>query len=835
MPIHDPPPANRRSITQAILLLVTLAVSLVAIIQLHVFSRKAALRTGLATLAATATEAAGPIANRLQHYETLQHLTGSVLGMAAPPDPSLAGSQNLLRAAALGQDKLMRITLFGPDGHVLWSPYGIHPDRNIIGRNYFLAIRNNGAATAIGATVTGHDTNLPTVHFAAALRADGGTLLGITVIAVAPDQLLGHIPTIIASSPLSRSLLHSDGTVIASQGAPFNIPPALLAEALHRGAATTRLNSPDQPATLVALQRIGTFPLLIALSLDEASFTVPAAQAIWYQDAALAALLATLIASAIAARFWHTARRRLQVQDTELRATAREAAAMRLVTDNIGSIISIWEATPDGGAICQFVSPSLETILGLNTLAILPDQSLPQIYPADQALFRARIAAMLAGIPAPDQDLRAYSTAGALLWFHATTRRIPEPDADSPRRHIIVWHDITASKHAELIAETFRLRADSLAANVPGCLYDCEVTFTDPNHPVTAELKYISQGFADLTGYAPAQFDLPSAFARMPADQQDSHRQDVLHAVLTEGETALEYDLICADGHQVRVRDRTKVVDRSATSARLIGFMADITDEVLLRDRLVEIGRLALLGELAASIAHEINQPLSVIMMRAERLRASKTQLTPAAIIQAGEVIVSMSERAARVVRSIRDFAHQGDVPLATFDPADACGIAITIVEPHLKARQTHITTDFATPRPLAVGHAGHYEQVLVNLIINAFDAYDVAQPGKIGVVEIAIAVAPCGTNTITTVTDHAGGIPAHVLPRLFEAFYTTKGVGVGTGLGLTICQRLLTDMSGTLSVHNTADGACFTITLPQPGTADPTPPPTANAGGNYL
>ena len=82
---------------------------------------------------------------------------------------------------------------------------------------------------------------------------------------------------------------------------------------------------------------------------------------------------------------------------------------------------------------------------------------------------------------------------------------------------------------------------------------------------------------------------------------------------------------------------------------------------------------------------------------------------------------------------------------------------------------------------------------------------------------EIAIAVAPCGTNTITTVTDHAGGIPADVLPRLFEAFYTTKGVGVGTGLGLTICQRLLTDMGGTLSVQNTADGACFTITLPHP------------------
>ena len=65
--------------------------------------------------------------------------------------------------------------------------------------------------------------------------------------------------------------------------------------------------------------------------------------------------------------------------------------------------------------------------------------------------------------------------------------------------------------------------------------------------------------------------------------------------------------------------------------------------------------------------------------------------------------------------------------------------------------------------------------------------------------------------------TDHAGGIPDKVFPRLYEPFYTTKAAGKGTGLGLAICQRLITDMGGTLSVQNTADGACFTITLPHP------------------
>ncbi len=781
---------------------------------LHTAARNAVLRDATSSLTKAAADSAILIAARLQHYETLQTLAGPLLGLPQPPDPSLPAARDFLRAAAVDQSMLMRITLFGPSGQALGSPFGLNPDHNIIGRDYFDAIRTGQAATAIGSEMLGR-ARLPAVHFATALRALNGSLLGVTVIAVTPAQLLGNLPASLASSPLGRALLRADGTAIASQGAAFSIPAPLLAAALQSGAAFGHPSSPNQPSTLIVLHRIGPFPLLLALSVDQASILAASAQTLWYQDVMAAALLAALCAIGTAIALWCAARRRARDRDREVRATARDATAMQLVTDNIGAIVSLWQCGPDGTAICQFVSPSLHSMLGLSSLTTSPDQSLPEIHPDDHAMYRLRLADMLAGIPSPDQDLRAVSGNGTPFWFHVSTRPIRNATANTPRRYIVVWHDITARKHAESIAETLRLRVDSLADNAPGCLYDAEITLAAPHQRASTALHYISPGFANLTGYAPGQFDLPSTFACIATDWPDGNRQAVLQAVLTEGETGLEYDLVCADGHQVHVRDHIKIVGRTATTARLIGYMVDITDEVVLRDRLVEIGRLALLGELAASVAHEINQPLSVIMMRAERLRASKTPLSPADIAQAGDVIVAMSERAAKVVRSIRNFARQGDDALAPFDTAEAYGIAITIVEPHLKARPTRITTNFANPHPLAFGNVGHYEQVLVNLIVNAFDAYDVSHPGAVGVVDIAVTTS--GTTTITTVTDHAGGIPADVLPRLFEAFYTTKGVGVGTGLGLTICQRLLTDMGGTLSVHNTADGACFTITLPHP------------------
>jgi len=108
-------------------------------------------------------------------------------------------------------------------------------------------------------------------------------------------------------------------------------------------------------------------------------------------------------------------------------------------------------------------------------------------------------------------------------------------------------------------------------------------------------------------------------------------------------------------------------------------------------------------------------------------------------------------------------------------------------------------------------------EQVLINLIGNAIDAYrgNTRNPR-----EITISVRHCKNWLIVEVSDRAGGIPEAVIGRIFEPFVSTKKQGEGTGLGLAISRSIITNIGGQIDVRNTADGACFTLTLPAVVTA---------------
>ncbi len=251
------------------------------------------------------------------------------------------------------------------------------------------------------------------------------------------------------------------------------------------------------------------------------------------------------------------------------------------------------------------------------------------------------------------------------------------------------------------------------------------------------------------------------------------------------------------------------------------GTIQDVTEHKRLEQQLIQASKLATLGEMAAGIAHEINQPLHVIRMLADDylLLIEEGKAEDGPIGERLEVISGQGERMAEIIDHMRVFGRVDDGEPVAFDPASSVRGAIDMVDDRFLAQGVSITAKLTeTCRPVR-GRPVRLEQVVLNLLNNARDAI-VAQgqhEGRGASGEIDVAVIDDGrANAIRiVVADSGGGVPAAVMERIFEPFVTTKEEGKGTGLGLSISYGIIAEMGGTIEAKNAGKGARFEITVP--------------------
>ena len=235
----------------------------------------------------------------------------------------------------------------------------------------------------------------------------------------------------------------------------------------------------------------------------------------------------------------------------------------------------------------------------------------------------------------------------------------------------------------------------------------------------------------------------------------------------------------------------------------------DITEKRRLEDSLIQNEKLAAVGQLAAGMAHEINNPLAAIIANAQLImREAKNN---ADIVESADLIEQAGVRASQTIRDLLRFSRQESYTFTETDLNDSIEKVVSLLHFRLVKKNAKIHLDLQPDIPIINASEDHLQSVWVNLIVNALDAAGEAP------LEITITTRYANGEFITLVADNGQGIPEDRLSKIFTPFYTTKSPGSGTGLGLSICHRIVTNHGGEMRVESRlGHGTRFIVILPE-------------------
>ncbi len=223
--------------------------------------------------------------------------------------------------------------------------------------------------------------------------------------------------------------------------------------------------------------------------------------------------------------------------------------------------------------------------------------------------------------------------------------------------------------------------------------------------------------------------------------------------------------------------------------------------------------KLATLGQLAASVVHEINNPVAFIHSNLDYLEQEVLSETPPSREELAEVFRETRvgvERVRQIVADLRGFSRMDAEGPTECALADVVGDAARIARLRLQ-HVARLEVDIPAELPPVLAVRRRLAQVLLNLLVNAGDALE-GRPGA----EVRVTGGQEGERVVLRVEDNGPGFPPEVLPRLFETFFTTKGPEKGTGLGLALSREMVEQFGGTLVAENRAEGgACLRLALP--------------------
>jgi PAS domain S-box-containing protein len=375
---------------------------------------------------------------------------------------------------------------------------------------------------------------------------------------------------------------------------------------------------------------------------------------------------------------------------------------------------------------------------------------------------------------------------------------------ESRRGFLAIALDLTDRVATEQELQKAQRTLSTLLTNLPGIVYRCR-------NDQDWTMEFISPSCQMLTGYSPEQFveSRQVSYGRHVIRPEDRERvwHDVQAALKDRKPFQLSYRIRTADGTVKWVWEQgCGIFSEAGEVVGLEGYVVDITQQRELEDQLRKTERLAELGTLASGMAHEIGTPMNVILGRAELLmRKATDERTRRGL----ETIVTQVERITKIMNQLLSFARKR--------PAERQGVnleaimidVLDVLQERFNKHHITVTKTVPSQLPKVLADPDHMNQVFLNLILNACQV--MPEGGT-----LSLALHPTDATVELTVQDTGCGIPREQLSKIFDPFFSTKAVGEGTGLGLTVVHGILQEHQGAIRVTSVpGQGTTFVVSLP--------------------
>lgn len=262
-----------------------------------------------------------------------------------------------------------------------------------------------------------------------------------------------------------------------------------------------------------------------------------------------------------------------------------------------------------------------------------------------------------------------------------------------------------------------------------------------------------------------------------------------------------------------RKRDEAALRKSKADLEEALAELQARSEEVKsMTQQLWQAAKLASVGELAAGIAHELNNPLATVALRIESVLARTPADDPRR--RALEIIEQESKRMGELVSSLLQFSRRGEEKISTVDVRQELTKAVELIQHHLRKRLVAVVQELAEDTPTLYGDRQKLRQAFLNLLTNAGDA--MPQGGTLTLRTARAMLASGAPGVRIDFSDTGVGIPAEHLEKVMDPFFTTKEEGQGTGLGLAICRRIVQEHRGTIEIlSEVGKGTTVRIVLP--------------------
>jgi hypothetical protein len=468
-------------------------------------------------------------------------------------------------------------------------------------------------------------------------------------------------------------------------------------------------------------------------------------------------------------------------------------------------------ALVDEAGTVLYANPATARMLGSPIAEIINANVFRWVHDDDMPTFRANFGTQLEkpGVPVKNAFRLRYKDG---TWRHIESVGVNRLDDPGIRGIIINYRDVTESRRAEEALREGELRYRQLTEQATDIIYNCDLEgrFTFVNPTGTRLTKFTEQELLGRHFLSLIRKDYRERATEFYTRQRAQYIRS----------TYFEFPAIAKDGTELWLGQSVQIVEEHGTPVGVQAIARDITARLALEDQLRQAQKMEAIGRLAGGVAHDFNNVLTAILGSADLLSLMLEPDDPK--WAEADAIKRAADRGAALTKQLLAFSRPYRASAAVVDLAEV----VRTMEPMLRRLvldKIAIRVASSCPSIHVRADETAVNQIMLNLIVNARDAMPDGGTATIdmGVIALAEPLAPTlgimpGEYAGLSVSDTGHGVPADILPHLFEPFFSTKPSDQGTGLGLSIVYGIAKSLGGAVEVHSEiGHGATFTVYLP--------------------